>query len=156
MQMAGSPTGEGAERFRRYCSDVSRDHDESLAATASRIDHWLLVEYRGLWSSDALAGSGLSDQVKARLTELRSAHPRTRLIFIRRPDRRHQQHLSVYVADSREGSEQLGRLEISTRTSAALIRGPRRPPSPSRSSSPAPTASTIPAAPATADRSSTR
>jgi hypothetical protein len=98
---------------RPFCSDISRENDEPLGATASRIDRWLLVEYRGLWSSDALAGSGLSDQVKARLRELRAAHPRTRLLFIRRPDRRHHNRLCVYVADSREGSEQLGRLEIS-------------------------------------------
>ena len=95
-----------------FCSDISRENDEPLGATASRIDHWLLVEYRGLWSSDALAGSGLSDQVKARLRELRAAHPRTRLLFIRRPDRRRLPGLAVYVADSREGNERLGRVEI--------------------------------------------
>ena len=33
-------------RARAYCSDASRDVDEPLIATASRIDHWLLVEYR--------------------------------------------------------------------------------------------------------------
>ncbi len=98
---------------RPFCSDISRANDESLGATASRIDRWLLVEYRGLWSSDALAGSGLSDQVKARLRELRAAEPRTRLLLIRRPDRRHHHGLSVYIADSREGKEQLGHLEIS-------------------------------------------
>jgi hypothetical protein len=97
---------------RPFCSDISRENDEPLGATASRIDHWLLVEYRGLWSSDALAGSGLSDQVKARLRELRSARPHTRLLFIRRPDRRHHPKLAVYVATSREGEERLGRLEL--------------------------------------------
>ena len=97
---------------RPFCSDISRENDEPLGATASRIDRWLLVEYRGLWSSDALAGSGLSDQVKAWLRELRSAEPRTRLIFIRRPDRRHRDELAVYVADSREGRERLGQLEV--------------------------------------------
>jgi hypothetical protein len=95
-----------------FCADISRENDEPLGATASRIDRWLLVEYRGLWSSDALAGSGLSDQVKARLRDLRAAHPRTRLLLIRRPDRRHLPSLTVYVADSREGNERLGRVEI--------------------------------------------
>jgi hypothetical protein len=97
---------------RPFCSDISRENDEPLGATASRIDRWLLVEYRGLWSSKALPGSGLSDQVKARLLELRSSAPHTRLLLIRRPDRRHHSGLAVYVADSREGHERLGRLEL--------------------------------------------
>jgi hypothetical protein len=98
--------------IRPFCSDISRENDEPLGATASRIDRWLLVEYRGLWSSDALAGSGLSDQVKGRLRALRAAQPRTRLLLIRRPDRRHHPNLAVYVADSRQGQERLARLEI--------------------------------------------
>jgi hypothetical protein len=97
---------------RPFCSDISRENDEPLGATASRIDNWLLVEYRGLWSSDALAGSGLSDQVKARLRELRARRPRTRVLLIRRPDRRRHPSLVVYAASSREGEEQLGRMEI--------------------------------------------
>ena len=96
-----------------FCSEISRENEEPLGGTASRIDHWLLVEYRGLWSYDALAGSGLSDQVKSRLQELTAARSRTRLLFIRRPDRRHHAGLAVYVADSRQGEERLGRLEVS-------------------------------------------
>jgi hypothetical protein len=95
-----------------FCSDISRENDEPLGATASRIDYWVLVEYRGLWSSDAFAGSGLSDQVKARMRDLRKARPRTRLLLIRRPDRRHYPKLAVYAASSREGEEELRRLEI--------------------------------------------
>jgi hypothetical protein len=97
---------------RPFCSDIARENAEPLGATASRVDRWLLVEYRGLWSSKALPGSGLSDQVKARLRELRSTAPHTRLLFIRRPDRRHRPNLAVFVADSREGEERLGRLDI--------------------------------------------
>jgi len=97
---------------RPFCSEISRENHEPLGATASRIDHWLLVEYRGLWSHDALAGSGLSDQVKARLTELVAGRRPARLLLIRRPDRRRHPGFAVYVADSREGNERLARLEI--------------------------------------------
>ena len=45
------------------------------AATASRIDHWLLIEYRGLWARDALPGSGLSDQVKQHLRDQVASRP---------------------------------------------------------------------------------
>lgn len=101
-----------AASSRPFCSEIARENDEPLGGTASRIDRWLLVEYRGLWSHDALAGSGLSDQVKGRLRELVSARPRTRLLLIRRPDRRHHEGLAVYVADSRQGEERLAGLEI--------------------------------------------
>ena len=100
------------EAPRSFCSEVSRENDEPLGGTASRIDHWLLVEYRGLWSHDALTGSGLSNEVKARLRELVATRPRTRLLLIRRPDRRRREGIVVYVADSEEGTERLGRLEV--------------------------------------------
>jgi hypothetical protein len=97
---------------RPFCSDISRDNDEPLGATASRIDYWLLVEYRGLWSSDAVDDSGLSDQVKARLRELRAQRPRTRILLVRRPDRRRHPTLAVFTAESRQGSERLRGLEL--------------------------------------------
>jgi hypothetical protein len=97
---------------RPFCSDLSRENDEPLGATASRIDRWLLMEYRGLWTRDAFLGSGLSDQVKAHLRAQVSAQPRTRLLFIRRPDRRGLPGLVAFVADSREGAESLRRIEF--------------------------------------------
>ncbi len=54
---------------RPFCADLSRENDEPLAATASRIDNWFLIEYRGLWTREALPGSGLSDQVKQHLRD---------------------------------------------------------------------------------------
>ena len=92
---------------RPFCSDVSMEHEEPLAATASRIDHWLLVEYRGLWGPHALRASGLSDQVKQSLREQVRARPRSRLLFVRRPDRRGRPELRAYSATSREGEESL-------------------------------------------------
>jgi hypothetical protein len=95
---------------RSFCSDLSREIHEPLTATASRIDHWLLVEYRGLWGPNALRASGLSDQVKARLREQARARPHTRLLFVRRPDRRRAPGLLAYVATSREGEESVRRV----------------------------------------------
>ncbi len=101
------------KRDRPFCSDLSRDNSEPLSATASRIDRWILLEYRGLWSSDAVRGSGLSDQVKAHIRRLASAAPRTRPLFIRRPDRRGRKDLAAFVARSNEIDATLhgGRIE---------------------------------------------
>ena len=58
-----------ATRRRPLCSEVSRVNSESLAATASRIDNWLLVEYRALWPRQPLSAHGLADEVKALVPE---------------------------------------------------------------------------------------
>ncbi|MGI8606205.1 MAG: sucrase ferredoxin [Gaiellaceae bacterium] len=94
---------------RPLCAEVSRESAEHLAATASRIENWILLEYRGLWSRDILAGSGLSDQVKAYLREQLAALPRSRLLFVRRPERRQHPEHALYVARTAErGSILLG------------------------------------------------
>jgi hypothetical protein len=97
---------------RRFCSDVSLENDEPLAATASRVDHWILVEYRGLWSRDAIAGSGLSDQVKQRLREQAAARQHTKLLFIRRTERRRLPGLAVLWGSSPERGGSFFRAEI--------------------------------------------
>jgi hypothetical protein len=97
---------------RPFCADLSRDNDEPLSATASRIDHWFLIEYRGLWASDALAGSGLSDQVKRHLREQVASAPHARLLFVRRPDRRGQPRLVAFAAASRPGETKIARTEF--------------------------------------------
>jgi hypothetical protein len=94
---------------RPLCAEVSRESAEPLAATASRIENWILLEYRGLWSRDIVAGSGLSDQVKAYLRAQLAALPRSRLLFIRRPERRQHPEYAFYVARTAErGSIMLG------------------------------------------------
>jgi hypothetical protein len=99
---------------RAFCADISRENDEPLAATASRIDHWFLVEYRGLWTRDALPGSGLSDQVKQHLREQVASVPHGRLLFVRRPDRRRHPQLLAFTASSRPGETQVTRTEFET------------------------------------------
>ena len=91
-----------ADPARPLCADISSEAAEPLHATASRIDHWLLVEYTGLWSRDVLAGSSLPAAVKATLREQLAALPHARLLFIRRPERRASERRRVYVVRSKE------------------------------------------------------
>src|SRR4051794_14898238 len=99
-------------RSSAFCAETARDHDEPLAGTASRVDNWLLVEYRGLWGHDALGSSGLGDDVKRRLRELAARAPLTKLLFVRRTERRHQSGLVVFWGSSSERGARLYRREI--------------------------------------------
>ena len=92
---------------RESCRDIAVANDEPLAGTASRVDHWILIEYRGLWARDVLPGSGLSDQVKQRLREQASARPHTKLLFVRRTERRGRPDLRVMWGSSPEQGGQL-------------------------------------------------
>jgi Sucrase/ferredoxin-like len=87
---------------RPFCAEMSRHVAEPLAATASRVDHWILLEYRGLWGYDALASSGLDDAVKRHLRAQVRARRLTKLLFVRRTERRHHGRLAVYWGSSPE------------------------------------------------------
>jgi hypothetical protein len=81
-------------------------------ATASRVDTWILVEYRGRWDRDLLTGSVLSEPLKEHLRDALDRLPRSRLLFIKRPDRRGPRRRMLYVASSRPGKERLHALEF--------------------------------------------
>src|SRR5919205_69292 len=97
---------------RPLCSDVSRVNSESLAATASRIDHWLLVEYRALWPRQPLSAHGLADEVKAHLREELARVAPARLLFVKRPERRAVAGIRVYHGSSREGEARFFRRDL--------------------------------------------
>ncbi len=93
------------------CAEVSASLGEPLGATASRIDHWILLEYRGLWSPDPLRGSMLDPAVKAHLADLVSHAPRARLLFIRRP-RQERHGVVCFTATTRESGAQIYRRDL--------------------------------------------
>jgi hypothetical protein len=102
------------ERDAPFCAEVSLEHGEPLSATASRVDHWILIEYRGLWGHDALGASGLTEEVKAHVSEQRDARPNTKLLFLRRPHRRDHPSLAVFWGSSAGGTPTLYHAEIET------------------------------------------
>jgi hypothetical protein len=101
-----------ATQRRPLCADLSRENSEPLAATASRIDHWLLVEYRGLWSRAPLEGSGLSDEVKAHIGHQLRALGRARLLFVKRGRRRGRNEIAVFHGHVREHDSRFFRHEL--------------------------------------------
>ena len=100
------------ERKEEFCSEISLQNAEPLAGTASRVDHWILVEYRGLWGYDAVAASGLSDEVKEHLRRQRDARPNTKLLFVRRPHRRDHPSLGVFWGSSPDRGGELFHAEV--------------------------------------------
>ena len=100
------------ESTRPLCAETSRAHAEPLHATASRVDNWILIEYRGLWAHDAVDGSTLTATVKEHLVEARRRLPHTRILFIRRAERRSRDGLVAYVARSTRTERELRCLEL--------------------------------------------
>jgi hypothetical protein len=99
-------------RSRAFCAAVSSANAEPLAATASRIDNWIVLEYRGLWDRDVLGGSFLSDELKGHLREqLRLLGP-SRLLFVKKPERRSHVRRQAWFGTSRPGAERFFHLEV--------------------------------------------
>ena len=97
---------------RALCADVSDGNAESLAATASRVDHWILVEYRGLWDRDVLGGSLLSPELKAHLRRQLRALGHARLLFVKKPERRSYGRRQLFFGTSKPGAERFFQLEF--------------------------------------------
>ena len=87
----------------RFCSDVSGEHGEALTATASRVDHWILIEYHGAWGRNAVDSSSLPAEVKAHLAERADALRPAKVLFIRRRERRAAEGIHVFWGSSAPG-----------------------------------------------------
>jgi hypothetical protein len=100
-----------ARRARAFCAEASLESAEPLGATASRVDRWILLEYRGVWGYDALGSSGLPARVKERLRHA-AAQGWTKVLFVRRTERRRQPRLRVFWGRSAERGSWLSRAEL--------------------------------------------
>ena len=73
----------GADRG-AWCATASQERDEPLAATASRVERWLLVEHRGPWGPASVPSSRMP-VAAARALAATAATARARLLLLRRP-----------------------------------------------------------------------
>ena len=97
---------------RAFCAAVSTASHESLRATASRIDNWIVLEYRALWDRDVLGASRFTPVLKAHLRDQLHALAPSRLLFVKKPERRAYGRRHVYYGSSKAGEERFFQLEV--------------------------------------------
>jgi hypothetical protein len=71
-------------RGRPFCSDAARLRADDNAATATRIDVWILIELARTWGRRPLTDASLPAPVQEALMRALAEIPRSRVVFIRR------------------------------------------------------------------------
>ena len=98
---------------RPFCSELARDTGEPLAATASRVEHWLLVEYAGPWPYEALDAAAFAGPLREHLAATVASLPRCRLLLIKPPGRsRAHSEVRVFRARTTEDGGELRSLAV--------------------------------------------
>jgi hypothetical protein len=114
-----SAAGAAAPETRPPCSALSLAAEEPVAATASRIEHWLLVEYAGYWPYDpldaAVFAGGLREHLAGQLERL----PRSRLFLVRRPSFRRDGRVRVVYGRTPEHGARFSLLELDSHAELA-------------------------------------
>ena len=118
---------------RAFCAAVSSASGEPLAATASRIDHWILVEYRGAWARDVLGGSLLLARAEGAPARAARGARRSRLLFVKQPRAprarraaRVLRHVESRARSGSSGSRSSTRTTCASSTLAAALARRRR------------------------------
>jgi hypothetical protein len=94
------------------CSELAEAAGEQLIGTATQAERWLLLEVRSPWGRDALPDSDLLPAVKERLGAWLDETPRSRVMFVRKPERRDLPSLALFLARVREHDGLLRRLDL--------------------------------------------
>ena len=100
--------------LRPLCADVSAAGGEPVAATASRVEHWLLVEYPGHWPYEPLDASVFAGRLRHHLAAQLAALPHSRLFLVKRPGRRRAQRVRVVYGATRERGRRFFQLELAS------------------------------------------
>jgi hypothetical protein len=93
------------------CSESSLEAGESLAATATTAEHWLLVEVPGTWPRDVSLDGALPEPARTLVAAWLERTPASRLLFIRRPGRSAARSL-VFVIRAAESTTEVRRLDL--------------------------------------------
>ena len=103
-----APAESGPPRVPFRCAAAARDRDDPQLGTAPQTRRWLLLEHRGPWQIDALAGSQIAPdvlEVLTRTTQVQSARP----LLIRRPGRSEARSEQSWAVVYENGAVRWGR-----------------------------------------------
>jgi hypothetical protein len=119
-----------SRRRRPLCADLSTAAGEPLAGTASRVRHWLLVEYDGYWPYDPVDAAAFAGRVGERLRAALDAVPQSRLLLVKHPRRTERgAGFRIVVGGTSERGGRFARLaldrldELADLDLAGLLRG---------------------------------
>ena len=97
---------------RPFCAEESAARGEPLTATASRVEHWLLVEYGGYWPYDPLDATVFAGTLRERLVAGLAALPHARLILVKRTRRDLRDRVRIFYGATPERGRWFRTLEL--------------------------------------------
>jgi hypothetical protein len=106
------PASELALSARPLCAEVSQAGGEPVAATASRVENWLLVEHTGLWPYEPLDATVFLDGVRDHLAEQLAELGRSRLLLIKQPGRLRGKRVRVVYGRTPERGQRFFTLDL--------------------------------------------
>ncbi len=95
-----------------YCSDFSISLGEPVFATAPRIEAWILLEYPYAHPAKALKESNLQEVIKQRLSAALDAIPHSRLLMIKKSNRKLQSDVNLILALSGANHPRMTRFQL--------------------------------------------
>jgi hypothetical protein len=96
------------------CCELSEQAGEALTATATTVEHWLLVETGGTWPRDVGDADGLPERVREAAGAWLDTTPSSRLLYIRRPGRGGSGRPLAFVVHAGEVTRSVRRLELAS------------------------------------------
>jgi len=83
-----------------FCSDLAREYEVPLIASATRGDIWFLIEYTGAWGPKALEESEISEDAKQYLSGFNVDGNRVRILLIRQDSSKQRQGITFFIGQT--------------------------------------------------------
>lgn len=101
-----------AAEARPFCADLATERGEPLAATASRVEHWLLIEYGGYWPYEPLDAAVFAGRLREHLADQLRSLRYARLLLVKRAGRGREDRVRVIYGTTAERERRFHQLEL--------------------------------------------